>query len=256
MSFIDSHTHIYLRGAQDLEAMSAAGVEGVVICSYFPVKPTGPTTLIDLHRWLAEGESERLKNYGITAFLAVGIHPRCIPSTGVNQVLEHLASFFESGRAMALGEVGLETASEEEAKVLVKQIELAKSYDLPMIFHTPRQNKSQVFDRLLKLIGSQKVEWSKVIIDHLTLELAARTKTLGANIGITVQPGKMAEKDVISVVNNIGAEDIMVNSDLSNQPSDPLTVPKVARALCEAGLSKGDVEKVTYLNAKMVLNFR
>lgn len=254
MRFIDSHTHMYLRSFQDAEAMSAAGIEGVVVCSYFPVKPTGPDTLVDLHRWLTEVEPERLKKCEITAAVAVGIHPRSIPATGVREVLDHISSLFDSGKALALGEVGLETASNEEEKVLLRQISLAKSYDLPMIFHTPRQNKAQVFDRLLKLIEWQKVDMTKVIIDHLTADLVPRVRELNANAGITVQPEKMTEKDAVSIVSSAGAEGILINSDLSNQPSDPLTLPKVARALREAGISKEDVKKVTYFNAKKILN--
>ncbi|MEM3420745.1 MAG: TatD family hydrolase [Candidatus Hadarchaeum sp.] len=255
MRFVDSHTHIYLRSFQDIETMSAAGIEGVVVCSYFPVKPIGPSTLVDLHRWLTELEPERLKKCGISALVAVGIHPRSIPSTGVREVLDHISSLFDSGKALALGEVGLETASNEEEKVLLRQISLAKTYDLPMIFHTPRQNKAQIFDRLLKLIKGQKVDMTKVIIDHLTADLVARVRELNANAGITVQPGKMTEKDVVSIVASAGVEGVLINSDLSNQPSDPLTLPKVARALSEAGTSKADVEKVTYFNAKKILKF-
>ena len=33
LRFIDSHTHTYLRGPEDLELMSVSGVEGVIICS-------------------------------------------------------------------------------------------------------------------------------------------------------------------------------------------------------------------------------
>lgn len=255
MRFVDSHTHIYLRGSEDVEAMSAAGVEGVVVCSYFPVKPTGPSTLIDLHRWLTEVEPERLKKYGILTLVAVGIHPRSIPLTGVGEVLDHISSLFESGKASALGEVGLETASSEEEKILIRQIDLAKSYGLPMIFHTPRQNKAQVFDRLLKLIEGQKVDMTKVIIDHLSAGLVVRARELNANVGITVQSGKMSEQDVVSIISSAGAEGIMVNSDLSNQPSDPLTLPKVAKTLIDAGINKEDVLKVTYSNAKKILKF-
>ncbi|MEM2889885.1 MAG: TatD family hydrolase [Candidatus Hadarchaeum sp.] len=255
MRFIDSHTHIYLRSFQDIETMSAAGIEGVVVCSYFPVKPTGPNTLVDLHRWLTEVEPQRLEKCGISALVAVGIHPRSIPSTGVRDVLDHISSLFDSGKALALGEVGLETASSEEEKVLLRQISLAKSYDLPMIFHTPRQNKVQIFDRLLKLIMGQKVDMTKVIVDHLTADLVARVRELNANAGITVQPEKMTEKDAVSIISSAGVEGILINSDLSHQPSDPLTLPKVARALIGAGIGKGDVEKVTYSNVKEILKF-
>jgi len=255
MRFIDSHTHIYLRGIQDVEAMSAAGVEGVVICSYFPVKPTGPATLIDLHRWLTDDEPKRLRSCGVKAAIAVGIHPRCIPPIGVADVLQDISTIFESGKASALGEVGLETASSEEVEILIKQMAIADRYNVPMIFHTPRQNKNYVFDKLLKLLQDQKIDVDKVIIDHLTVELVPKAREIGANAGITVQPGKMTEKDVVSIVSSYGTEGILVNSDLSNVISDPLAVPKVAREMIEAGINKADAERVTYLNAKNIFKF-
>jgi len=45
-------------------------------------------------------------------------------------------------------------------------------------------------------------------------------------------------------------EGIVVNSDLSDAPSDPLTLPKVARAMDASGMSGRDVELVTYSNIR------
>ena len=94
--YIDSHTHCYLRGPEDLKSMSSAGIDGVVVCSYFPVKPTGTSTLVDLHRWIEEVELPRLKSFGMVGKAALGIHPRSIPGPDVKVVLEQLSSSFDS----------------------------------------------------------------------------------------------------------------------------------------------------------------
>ena len=47
-----------------------------------------------------------------------------------------------------------------------------------------------------------------------------------------------------------GPEGIVANSDLGNVPSDPLTLPKVARAMDRASISGRDVQLVTYSNIR------
>src|SRR5512137_1314080 len=99
--YVDSHTHIYLRSTEDVELMFLAGVEGVVVCSYFPVFPSGPTTLIDLFKWISEEEPERLSAFGMAMRATVGIHPRSIPESGVKKVLDHILALFDNELAYA-----------------------------------------------------------------------------------------------------------------------------------------------------------
>ncbi|MDH7556335.1 MAG: hypothetical protein QHG94_05315, partial [Candidatus Methanosuratincola sp.] len=88
MKCIDSHTHTYFRGPEDLELMSVSGVEGVVLCSYFPVQPTGASTVFDFFKFLAEEEAARLASYGIDFRLAMGIHPKFIPKYELDLAIE------------------------------------------------------------------------------------------------------------------------------------------------------------------------
>jgi len=94
------------------------------------------------------------------------------------------------------------------------------------------------------------VDLGRVIMDHLTPDLVAKVRAKGAWAGITVQPGKLAPKDVCDIVIANGPEGIVVNSDLGKSPSDPLTLPKVARAMDSASISGRDVELVTYSNIR------
>ena len=59
MRYIDAHTHSHLRGTEDLQAMAQAGVEGVVVCAYLPVRPSHPAGVEDLWRWLVTGGNAR-----------------------------------------------------------------------------------------------------------------------------------------------------------------------------------------------------
>jgi predicted metal-dependent TIM-barrel fold hydrolase len=248
--YIDSHTHSYLRSSEDIELMSLAGIEGVVVCSYFPVGPSGPATLIDLFKWISEEEPERLSAHGMSMRATVGIHPRSIPESGVKQVLDHIFALFDNELAYGLGEVGLESKSKAEENVFRQQLRIANEYPTPIIVHTPRLNKPQILDSTLKILEDENVDYGKVIIDHLTPDLVPKVRAKGAFAGITVQPGKLTPKDVCDAVTANGPEGIVVNSDLGNFPSDPLTLPKVARAMDAASMSGRDVELVTYSNIR------
>jgi hypothetical protein len=253
MHFIDSHTHLYLRSSEDLELMALAGVEGAVLCSYYPIKPSSPSTLIDLYRWLIEEEPERLSKFGLSTWVAVGVHPRSIPNEGIKKVLDHLLMLFNNKQASALGEVGLEVGGKEEEKILVQQMQIANEYAVPIIIHTPRSNKSKIFNKLLSIIESEKVDHERIIIDHLTPDLVPKARSLGVIAGLTVQPGKLTPKDVADILSKNGPEGIVVNSDLGNVSSDPLALPKVAHYLDQAGFGARDIELVTRSNIRTLL---
>ncbi len=253
MRFIDSHTHTYLRGPEDLELMSVSGIEGVIVCSFFPVRPSGFSTMRDLFRWVIEEEPSRLGSYGISSRVAVGIHPRSIPEEETKAVLDHILALFDNEKASALGEVGLETGSKEEEHVLTQQIRIANEYPIPMIMHTPRHNKPNILEKLLSIIESENVDPARVIIDHLTPDLVEKVRSAGAVAGLTVQPGKLSHKEIHEVLLKNGPEGIVLNSDIGIKPSDPLTLPRVAHYLDRAGVSGRDIQMVTYSNIRALL---
>jgi hypothetical protein len=253
--FIDAHTHTHLRSFEDLEAMSLAGVDGVVVCAFVPVVPSGPATLRDLWRWLAEGEAARLGQAGITARVALGVHPRCIPAEGALGLIDELDGWITRGAAAAVGEIGLETGSDVEADVLARQLRLAARRGVPAIVHTPRANKPARLAATLAILDAEVPDPRRVIVDHLTPELVAAVRARGATAGLTVQPGKLTAADVLAVVRAHGPDGIVVNRDLAHVASDPLTVPRVARALAAAGLEARAIAQVTATNARALLGF-
>jgi predicted metal-dependent TIM-barrel fold hydrolase len=47
-----------------------------------------------------------------------------------------------------------------------------------------------------------------------------------------------------------GFDKFLLNSDISNKPSDPLSVPKTVRELEKLGYKKTEIEKVAFKNAE------
>lgn len=252
---IDSHTHLYLRGAEDLERMAAAGVKATVVCAYLPVRPSAAATLLDLFRWLVEAEPARQRGFGIRALPAVGVHPRCIPERGLDAVLETVDRLL-AVRAAALGEVGLETASAEEVEVLEAQLGLARARGAAVVLHTPRADKARVLDELLRVLERSAVEPRRVVVDHLTPELVGRVRERGYNAGLTVQPGKLAPEGVLAVVRERGVEGLLVDSDAAHVAADPLAVPRVRDALAAAGIPAAEVARITGGNARAIFGMQ
>jgi predicted metal-dependent TIM-barrel fold hydrolase len=69
-------------------------------------------------------------------------------------------------------------------------------------------------------------------------------------LGLTVQPQKMDKFETISILDEYGFDRFLLNSDISNKPSDPLSVPKTVRELTRRGYEKSEIEKVSSENAK------
>lgn len=255
MRFIDSHTHTFLRGPEDLRAMAEAGVGGVVVCAFLPVVPSSASTLRDLFRWVGEEEPARLAGCGLQARVALGIHPRCIPEEGLAEALAHLAVLCEQGRVAALGEVGLESGSAREQEVLAQQLRIAKACGAPIVLHTPRADKERAFAQTERILEREAVDPAKVVLDHLTPELAVRARRMGALAGLTLQPGKTTPEQVVELIGRIGAEGIVANSDLSHGPSDPLAVPRLAEHLERAAVGAEAIRAVICSNAAALLGF-
>ncbi len=254
MRIIDSHTHTYLRGPEDLDLMSVAGVEGVVVCSYLPVQPTGASTLNDLFNWQIGVESPRLSSYRIDSRIAVGIHPLSIPTNEIAMVYDRLISIFDNEVAPAMGAIGLETGSKDECDVFVQQLRIAKDFSCPVIVHTPRNNKAAVFEKTLAILKEEDIDCSKVMLDHLTPDLVPRARECGALAGLTVQPGGISPSDVEAVVSKSGAEGVVLNSSIGDSQSDPLTLPRTVSQLMRS-LSARDIELMVYSNIRAFMWF-
>ncbi len=244
MRLFDSHTHSHLRGFEELQSMAAAGIEGLVTCAFIPVKPSAAATLTDLFRWLVDEEAGRVHKAGMRPLIAVGVHPRCIPDQGLDVAMAAVDTLLETGRAAALGEVGLECGDEVERDVLSLQLEMAARHDVPVIVHTPRANKEAMLEDTLGILAASDVRPERVIIDHLTGAAVSRVRGLGFFAGMTVQPGKSTAADVATELRTGGAERLVVDSDLSHVASNPLTVAEVARHLAGESLDPDGIARV------------
>ena len=250
MGFIDGHLHSIYLSWYDLSLMVEEGIDAIVSLAYTPIPPSSPSSLRDHFEHLMF-EKTRCGSIGLRAYIGVGLHPRDIPSNGdIGEYLKVIESYLP--RADLLGEVGLESGSDLEIRVLREQLLLAKRFDKPVIIHTPKSSKVEVLKKIIGVIDDVGLSDEMVLLDHLTpsprvLDLVFDR---GFYLGFTMQQGKTSPEDVLYIVKTGEdlAERIVLNSDSGVYPSNPLAVVE-AYEMLEEDLDKTIAYRLASLNA-------
>lgn len=196
-------------------------------------------------------------------YTTAGISPNDIPQTEEElwtmlEEIEKVAK--QSGKVVAIGEIGLDYYWNEENKELQKlafkkQIEMANRLELPIVIHT----REAVMDTLEILKQKEVVKKGVFHCCPLNRELVKEALKLGFYISfagpITFRNSKNAN-EIIEMVPN---DRILIETDspyLSPEPlrgrrNDPRNVRFVAGKVAEAkGMTLEEVAQITYQNAK------
>jgi len=244
---IDSHIHADTRPYEDFEIMKIAEIKKAVTCAHDPLKMSTSQVVFDHWDRILSNDVKRAASNGLKIYTALGIHPRSI-SADYERVLEKLQDYLKNDIVVAVGEIGLETASKLEKEIFKRQLKLAESLEMKVIVHTPRRNKKEVTGVITSII-EENIDPERAIIDHVNKSIVDDVIELGSMPGITVQPLKMTPEEAISLVSEYGFEKFMLNSDMSSSPSDPLSVPKTVHKMRLAGFEENDIDKVSNENA-------
>ncbi len=174
----------------------------------------------------------RLRDDGICFYYLVGIHPRCIPDDlqfGKElplELFEAMHRHVNDSLCLGLGEIGLEEATDVEARVLRWQLDLALDHlpDVKRIgVHTPKGNKVKVTQAILALLKGYPQLKERVLIDHVTPETYQTVRDQGfCPVGMTVQQGKTSVTELSDFIRDepSRAQSLIVNSDSAVQVSD------------------------------------
>ncbi|MGB9978486.1 TatD family hydrolase [Methanobacterium sp.] len=244
---IDSHVHADTRPYEDFEKMAITGIDTAVTCAHDPLKMSVSDVVFDHWNRILNNDIKRAAENGLKLYVALGIHPRSI-SEDFERALEKLPSFLENDSIVAIGEIGLETASESEKNIFKKQLQLAEALKMKVIVHTPRTNKKEITG-ITKSIIEENIDPKMVVIDHVDSTIVNDVIDMGAMLGLTVQPKKMTPDEAVSILEKYGFEKFSLDSDMSSSPSDPLSVPKTVHKIRLAGYNEKDIRKVSNDNA-------
>lgn len=230
----DSHAHIYSEYYDDIDSLvlelKEKGMIKVINCS---------TSNIDANEVI-----ELSNKYKGFLLPALGIHPECID----NYDLEKIEELIKNNKVYAIGEIGLDyywnkENKEEQKELFIKQINLAKKYNLPVLVHT----RDSIQD-CLDILKENKV---KGIIHCYSgsYEMAKEFIKYGYKIGVggvlTFKNSKLYE-----VIEKIDLKDILLETDspyLTPEPfrgkqNNPSNVYYVAKRISE--IKNISIEKV------------
>jgi len=225
----DTHAHMDTRPYEDFELMGVAGITHVLTLAHDPMRMSAPSVLFDHFHKLINDEVQRGAKNGVSVHVGLGVHPRSI-NDEVDAVLKELPEYLSHPDVVAIGEIGLERCTAVEERVLRAQLEIGY---YPKIIHTPRVGKLEAVLAIVDIVEDLGVK--DIVVDHLdtrTIEVALEA---GTYMGLTVQPGKLSVQEAVSIIKEYPDAQFVVNSDMSSQRSDCLSVARVMHALSMEG---------------------
>lgn len=245
--------HTISRSFQDLQTLRHCGVNDIVSTLYLPIQVKEPGTARDLYDWLMNAEVKRGREAGVNIHPAIGIHPMMVPTDTkvLDGALNYLEQALKTKKAIALGETGLHRGTPEEFISFKRHLELARQYNMPVIIHTPHEQKGELTKVIMKELQKHKVE--RALIDHVTGEniaIVLQDPRRNIKIGVSIQKSNLSKKEALLLYKNYSYENrYMMNTNAGNGPGDILSVIKAIESFEKAGFQTRLLKKLCYDNA-------
>lgn len=252
MTIIEPHIHMYSRTTDDYQAMYKAGIRACLEPSFWMgADRCYAGTFFDYFRLILEFESVRAERFGIDHFAAVSLNPKETEDPGLaDEVIAGLEKYLDHPRCVALGEIGFNNITPNEECAFVKQLEIARKRDMPVIVHLPHVDKLRGTIRTIEIVREMGMNPDKVIIDHNTEETMATSRESGCYCGMTVYPiSKLTPERVSGIIREFGDERMIVNGSADWGVSDPLSLVKVVTFMQGDGHGDDTIQKLVFGNA-------
>jgi hypothetical protein len=247
--FIDPHVHADNRSSEEFPRLKTAGCKGIVIVAGAGGGYRSPDSLLDHFRRLSQVDRRRVERAHLSVWLALGAHPSGIPEKNVDTFLEFFPQALKEYGASVVGEIGLEHCTSEEERVLAYELQVAASYNMPVIIHTPQKNKAQAIERTLDILLESPLASEYVLLDHLNRDVLPQVLSSRCWLGLSVHPAKLSPDDAAAIVAEHGPDRFVLSSDTGAHPSYLFAFPSTISAMEEKGVEKNVIYKVVYEHA-------
>lgn len=214
------------------------------------------------------------EHYDRGVYASVALHPIHVEGSKFHPEVFDQTVYRElirsSKKVIAVGETGIDffhddSNFEQQKKVFIEHIQLAKEFDLPLIMHgrDSRDGSKSAYQAMLKILDEQKVTRGVIHCFGGTVQDALGFLQRGFYVGFTGiitfdKTGKLAE-----VIRNLPLDAVLVETDspyLAPDPyrgkrNQPQYVEYVAKKIAEIkNVSVEEVEEQTVLNTKKLFN--
>jgi len=248
-ALVDSHVHVTMLPYEGLQAMARGGITKVITGSIV-LGARHAESYFDHFRVITGFYRKNAANLGINLFSTIGVHPAGIP-TDWPRVIEALPEFLKVEGVVGIGEVGMNQGSQLEQDVLRAQFEVARDHNVPVMVHTPFENRPRVLDLTLNIAAQTGISPRLLVIDHANLDIMEQINQFGAVPGITIRWRNVTPE---ALADNLAAfAHGMLNSDFSNLfPNDPTGVIQAHKHLTDLGVNREIIENLTSQRAEAV----
>jgi|Deesub1362A_J573_1020465.scaffolds.fasta_scaffold00050_35 hypothetical protein len=251
--FVDAHMHADTRSYEDFGKMRVAGIDTVITCAHDFLRMSSSHVYFDHFDRLLNREVNRAGDNGIELYVALGIHPEGIPSD-YTQVIKKLPEYLDRERVVAVGEIGLEQATEVEVTVFREQLEIALDMNLPVVIHTPRIDKKKITGIIVEILDKLKFPPEKVLVDHSDRDNLSVLEDRDFFVGLSIQPpSKLTSIEAAEIIRE-GKNNFVVNSDCSSKASDIYAVPKCFADMERMGVEEKKRWNAVSINARKLFN--
>ena len=262
MEFFDSHAHLDdTRFDEDRETLIQE------------IKKAGITKFVSAG-YSIEGSKKglELSKQFEYIYTTCGISPNDIPQTeealwkDIDEIRHLVESNLESKKIVAIGEIGLDYYWEKDLQrrewqrqAFIKQIEMANSFELPIVIHT----REAVMDTL-EILKENIV--NKKGIFHccpLNRELVKEALKLGFYISFAGPVTFKNSKNANEIIQMVPNDKMLIETDspyLAPEPvrgtrNDPRNVKFIAQKVADVkNMPLEEVAKITYENAKKIFD--
>jgi hypothetical protein len=252
MTIIEPHIHMYSRTTDDYQAMYAAGIRACVEPSFWlGANRRYAGTFFDYFQVILDFETVRAKRFGIDHYAAVSVNPKEAEDPKlVDEVLAGMGEYLDHPRCVALGEIGFNNITPNEERAFLKQLHVAAGRKMPIVIHTPHNDKLRGTRRIVEILRAEKLDSPRVLIDHNTEETMPVSRATDCYRGMTVYPfSKLTPQRVSNIIRQHGAEQMIVNGSADWGVSDPLSLPKVVEYMRNDGHGEDVIRKIVFDNA-------
>ena len=190
----------------------------------------------------------------------IGFHPDEVE----NYDLKYIEDNINNPKIVGIGEIGLDyyhdTDKELQKELFIKQLDLARKYNKPVVIHS-RDAAEDTYDIL------EKYKDLKMVLHcyGYSLDMAKKFLKLGCKFGIGGVLTFKNGKKLVEVVENIGIENLLLETDspyLTPEPyrgskNEPYNITFVAAKIAELKNMKIDeVFEITTKNACEIYNIK
>jgi len=260
MRIIDAHIHMDRVAGEDILRMAWGGVEvGIIPTPHLMSGLFYPKTLMELWDKTLDYMVKYSASMGIDCFATLSVPFYGLNAEGFDECLKELPEYLKEDRVVGIGEIGLDTGNEHEARLFKAQLAIAKEHNMPVIVHTPTPREPQtptVTAQIINVLKDENFPMERAVLDHTGKNTVDLRLNSGAVTGLSVCYDKLTAEEAAEIVISNAAKRgrIMLGSELGYGGAGHLSVVKVAWAMRMSGLAREEIEKVTWDNPKRFFN--